>query len=99
MSKFYIKVGSFNKILSIPFLLVLIQLIITIFEIFYPENIKHQFLGFYSESLGEILLIIIPYLKCFSISAKKDKKNANVQKKIVCIILFYFFFIFQVLLR
>ena len=73
MSKFYIKVGSFNKILSIPFLLALIQLIITIFEIFYPENIKHQLLGFYSESLGEIVLIIIPYWKCFSISTKKDK--------------------------
>ena len=81
MSKFYIKVGSFNKILSIPFLLALIQLIITIFEIFYPENIKHQLLGFYSESLGEILLIIIPYLKCFSISTKKDKVKCQCSKK------------------
>ena len=80
MSKFYIKIGTFNKIISIPFLLALIQLIITIFELFYPEKIKHPFLGFYSESLGQIAIIIIPYLKCFSISAQKDKIKCQCSK-------------------
>ena len=80
MSKFCIKVGTFNKIISIPFLLALIQLIITIFELFYPEKIKHPFLGFYSESLGQIAIIIIPYLKCFSISAQKDKIKCQCSK-------------------
>ena len=89
MSKFFIKIGTFNKILSIPFLLALTQIIITICELFYPEKIKFPFISLYPDSLARIAIIIIPCIKCFSITTQKKKQNVNVQKKIVYIILSY----------
>jgi len=75
MSKFFIKIGTFNKIISIPFLLSLVQIIITICELFYPEKIKCPLINFYPDAF-------------FRLQLKKKKQNVSVQKKIVYIILF-----------
>ena len=95
MSNCSIKVGTFNKVLSIPFLLALFQIIITIYELFYPEKIKTPFVNLYPDSFGQIAIIIIPYIKCFSFTTqkKKAKCQCSKKKKIVYIILSCFFYI------
>ena len=81
MSKFCIKLGTFNKILSIPFLLALTQIILIIFELYFPGERKNVIMDPYSEGLGQIAIIIIPYIKCFSISNQKEKTKCQFTKK------------------
>ena len=81
MSKFFIKIGTFNKIISIPFLHALVQIIITINELFYPEKIKCPLINFYPDALAQIAIIIIPYIKCFSITNQKKKAKCQCSKK------------------
>ena len=91
MSKFIIRTGTFNIKLLIPFLLALAQVIIFIIDLYYPEEKSSFTMNSYSTGLGQIAIIILPYIKCFLFQVRKRKKDVNVQKKIVCIILFYFF--------
>ena len=85
MSNCSIKVGTFNKVLSIPFLLALFQIIITIYELFYPEKIKTPFVNLYPDSFGQIAIIIIPYIKCFSFTTQKKKAKCQRPKKKNCL--------------
>ena len=81
MSKLLIKLGALNKKLLFPFFLALAQIILLIFELYYPERQNISFIDLYSEALGQIAIIIIPYLRCFSISHKKDKFKCQCSKK------------------
>ena len=78
MAKFCIRLGRFNKILLIPFLLTLVQIAITIYKLYFPKESGSFLIGGVGESLGRMAIIIIPYIKCFSVSRKKKKKNVNV---------------------
>ena len=91
MSKFFIRTGTFNIKSLIPFLLALAQVIIFIIDLYYPEEKSSFTMNSYSTGLGQIAIIILPYIKCFSISSQKKEKRCKCSKKIVCIILFYFF--------
>ena len=82
MSNCCIKLGSFNKKLSIPFLLALAQIIINIYNNFYYEENQSIMMDGCSEALGQIAIRIIPYIKCFSISSKDDKEGCQCSKKI-----------------
>ena len=95
MPKFCIKIGTFNKIISIPFLLALVEIIIKIFELFYPEKIKCPFMRLYPDALGQIAIIIIPYIKCFSITTQKKKAKCQCSKK-NCLHYFILSFLFLV---
>jgi len=89
MAEFCIRLGRFNKILSIPFLLTLIQIVISIYYLYITNKISVSFIASVGQSLGQIAIKIMPYIKCFSISSQKEKTKWQCQcsKKIFCIIL------------
>jgi len=82
MSKFIIRFGEFKKALLLPFLLALTQIIIFVLDIFIPEKVKCYLLESTAIGLGEFAVIIIPYLKCFSISNKNEQTKCSCSKKI-----------------
>ena len=82
MSKFIIRFGEFKKALLLPFLLALTQIIIFVLDIVIPEIVKSHFLESTAIGLGEFAVIIIPYLKCFSISNKNEQTKCSCSKKI-----------------
>ena len=79
MAKFCIRLGRFNKILLIPFLLTLVQIAITIYKLYFPKESGSFFIGGVGESLGQMAIIIIPYIKCFSVSRQKEKEKCQCQ--------------------
>ena len=79
MAKFCIRLGRFNKILLIPFLLTLVQIAITIYKLYFPKVSGSFFIGGVGESLGQMAIIIIPYIKCFSVSRQKEKEKCQCQ--------------------
>jgi len=79
MAKFCIRLGRFNKILLIPFLLTLVQIVITIYKLYFPKESGSFFIGGVGESLGQMAIIIIPYIKCFSVSRQKEKEKCQCQ--------------------
>ena len=81
MAKFFVKLGAFNKIILIPFLLALAKIFIIIVEHFYPEERKNLIMDSFSMSFGHIAIIIIPYIKCFSLSNQKKKTKCQCSKK------------------
>ena len=89
MAKFCIRLGRFNKILSIPFLLTLIQIVISIYYLYITNKISVSFIASVGQSLGQIVIKIIPYIKCFSISSQKEKTNGNVNAQKKYFALFY----------
>ena len=82
MSKIIISFGEFKKALLLPFLLALTQIIIFVLDIIIDEQPKCHFLESTAIGLGEFAVIIIPYLKCFSISNKNEKTKCSCSKKI-----------------
>ena len=81
MAKFFVKLGAFNKIILIPFLLALAKIFIIIVEHFYLEERKNLIMDSFSMSFGHIAIIIIPYIKCFSLSNQKKKTKCQCSKK------------------
>ena len=79
MAKFCIRLGRFNKILLIPFLLTLVQIAITIYKLYFPKESGSFLIGIVGESLGQMAIIIIPYIKCFSVSRQKEKEKEKCQ--------------------
>ena len=79
MAKFCIRLGRFNKILLIPFLLTLVQIAITIYKLYFPKESGSFLIGVVGESLGQMAIIIIPYIKCFSVSRQKEKEKEKCQ--------------------
>ena len=79
MAKFCIRLGRLNKILSIPFLLTLIQIVLSIYNIYITNKISVSFIASVGQSLGQIAIKIIPYIKCFSISSQKEKTKCQCQ--------------------
>ena len=79
MAKFCIRLGRFNKILLIPFLLTLVQIAITIYKLYFPKESGSFLIGGVGESLGQMAIIIIPYIKCFSVSRQKEKEKCQCQ--------------------
>ena len=82
MSKFFIRLGVLNKILSIPFIVALVQLFLIIFELFFQDKRNNVVIDIYSKALGQILIIIIPYIKCFSLSNQKKSQMSMFKKKL-----------------
>jgi len=82
MSKFIIRFGEFKKALLLPFLLALTQIIIFVLDIVIYERVKSHLLESTAIGLGEFAVIIIPYLKCFSISNKNERTKCSCSKKI-----------------
>lgn len=109
--KYFFGLFSFGKIsikLSIPFLLALAEILLKISSKYFPtySNIcqgglercrkSSQLMDSYASSLGEIFLVIIPFIKCCSgDSSKKKKANINISK---CRVFFQFFFICMIFL-
>ena len=81
MSKIIISFGEFKKALLLPFLLALTQIIIFVLDLIIYEQPKCHFLESTAIGLGEFAVIIIPYLKCFSISNKNEKTKCSCSKK------------------
>ena len=81
MSKSIIKIGEFKKILLLPFLLALTQIITIVFDDIIHEKVKNHALESTSVGLGQILIIIIPHIKLFSISNKKERTKCECSKK------------------
>ena len=81
MSKFCVKLGAINKKLSFPFFLALVQIVLIIFELYFPEQKINSVLSFYSEAFAQTAIIIIPYIKCLSISNQKEKTKCQCSKK------------------
>ena len=92
MPKFIIRTGTFNIKLLIPFLLALAQVIIFIIDLYYPEEKSSFTMNSYSTGLGQIAIIILPYIKCFSISSQKKEKRCKCSKK-NCLHYFILFFL------
>ena len=82
MAQFCIKIGDFNKLLLLPFSLALIQIIMLVFVHFVKEEIHNNVLESYSIGLGDIAVFIIPHIKFFSISNKKEKTKCAFSRKI-----------------
>ena len=81
MSKSIIKIGEFKKILLLPFLLALTQIITIVFDDIIHEKVKNHALESTSVGLGQILIIIIPHITLFSISNKKERTKCECSKK------------------
>ena len=79
MPKFFIKLGTFNKILLFPFLLALSKIILLIFDLYYPEKQRNIILDGFSKAFGQIAIKIIPHLKCFSLSNQEEKIKCKCQ--------------------
>jgi hypothetical protein len=97
MPKFFIKLGTFNKILLFPFLLALSKIILFIFEAYYPEKQRNIILDGISKSFGQMAIKIIPYLKCFSLSNQKEKIKCKSEcTKKNCLHYFILLFLFTI---
>ena len=81
MSNFFIKLGEFKKALLLPFLLAFTQIITIVLDDIIHEEIKNHILESTSVGIGELLIIIIPHIKFFSISNKKEKTKCKCSKK------------------
>ena len=73
MSKFCIRKGIFNKKLLFPFFLAVVQLANGLINIYYTQ-IKNRLMDLFSNSIGQMLIIIIPHIKYFSVSNKEKTK-------------------------
>ena len=82
MKDCFLKLGLLNSKLIIP----LILFILTIVHVFYInyvlENKSNVIITEISSSIGHMLIIIIPNLKCFSTTRKKDK-DSNKKKNYI----------------
>ena len=83
MKKCCIIIGELeiNKKFLIPIFLSLIQTIIAIIELFYPEKSKNHIFESTTIGLGELAIIIIPHIKFFSASNKNEKAKCECSKK------------------
>ena len=93
MPKFFIRLGEFNKAMLLPFLLALAQLIRIILDDILKENKKNYILESSILGLGQVAIIIIPHIKFFSLSNKKEKTKCECSYKIILryvILLFLF---------
>ena len=93
MPKFFIRLGEFNKAMLLPFLLALAQLIRIILDDVLKENKKNYILESSILGLGQVAIIIIPHIKFFSLSNKKEKTKCECSYKIILryvILLFLF---------
>ena len=81
MSNFFIKLGEFKKILLLPFLLALIQILLLVLDDIIHEKVKNHVLESTSMGLGKLAIIIIPHIKFFSISKKEEEKKCECSKK------------------
>ena len=81
MSNFFIKLGEFKKALLLPFLLAFTQIITIVLDDIIHEEVKNHILESTSVGIGELLIIIIPHIKFFSISNKKEKTKCKCSKK------------------
>ena len=81
MSNFFIKLGEFKKILLLPFLLALTQILLLVLDDIIHEKVKNHVLESTSMGLGKLAIIIIPHIKFFSISKKEEEKKCECSKK------------------
>ena len=96
MSECFIKRSTFKKLHLISFFLAFTQIIINVINKYYPEDRKNMILELYSKSLGEILVIIIPHIKYFSISNKIKLIKADIPKRIIALHYFILLFIYTI---
>ena len=82
MSNHFISFGLLSKKLIIPILLTISQILIGILFILFPES--NPILDLYSNSIGNMLIFVIPYLKCFSNTNKHFELGNSIK-----IIIFY----------
>ena len=83
MAKFFIRLGEFNKAMLLPFLLALAQLIRIILDDVLKEGKKNYILESSILGLGQVAVIIIPHIKFFSLSNKKEKNKCECSYKII----------------
>ena len=82
MPKCFIKLGEFKKALLLPLSLAFTQIILLVLDNIIHEKVKNHILESTSLGIGELLIIIIPHIKFFSISNKKEKTKCKCSKKI-----------------
>ena len=93
MKKCFIRFGELNKRLLLPLLLALSYIILIVIDDLFikkTNNLNNNILELCSIGIGKIAIIIIPYIKCFSISKEKNKRKCECNKKN----LLYYFILF-----
>ena len=81
MPKCFIKIGEMKNTLFLPSFTTFAQIILLVIDAIYPEVIKNHILESTSIGQGELAIIIMPYLKCFSESNTKKKIKSECSKK------------------
>ena len=82
MVEFFLKFGEFNRKIILPFLLALAHLILLISSDIIKEKYNSHYLESCTIGLGKIVFLIIPHIKFFSISNKKENNKCKCSKKI-----------------
>ena len=81
MVEFFLKFGEFNRKIILPFLLALAHLILLISSDIIKEKYNSHYLESCTIGLGKIVFLIIPHIKFFSISNKKENNKCKCSKK------------------
>ena len=99
MAKFFIKFGLYSKKLLLPFTLAIIQIILNLINIYYPENDKSQLLEMVGGGLSQMIVSLVQYLKIFNYTYlnKKEKKKCTKTNIKDYSLLSFIFFIFLIL--
>ena len=79
MKEFIFSLGTVERKLIWPFLCTMIQIIQTTINIYYPEDKKNSIIYNFSSAIGEILIIIIPYIFESKNPKQKDEKKCTKQ--------------------
>ena len=94
MAKFFIKFGLYSKKLLLPFTLAIIQIILNLINIYYPENDKSQLLEMVGGGLSQMIVSLVQYLKIFNytyLNKKEEKKCTKTNIKDYSLLSFIFF--------
>ena len=98
MDNHIIQFGALNKYLFIPFLLALSQILLNVLDLCIKDGnnqVNNQVIDTFSNTLGQMSIIIIPQLKIFSskmekFEEKKVSSNGCLHYSILCFLLFIY---------
>ena len=96
MSKCIFQIGALNKKLVIPFLFALTQILLNILSAYPEEEKNNQIMDTFSNTLGQMSILIIPKLKVFS--SKREQfmiEKESLSKRclhyfILCLLIFIY---------
>ena len=81
MDKCFLRFGAINHKLIVPFILLILSIIHIIYINYVLQNKANVIVTEISSSFGHMLIIIIPYIKCFSVRKGKNTNNSEKNKK------------------